>query len=169
MQAAQAEEMGLPTPPGLLSGIMSLMPSSVSQVTNIPGELSNVANQAQVAAGQAIGQGLNTGLGFLSNQSNTGLLDTTIGAGFNEIQEGLDNIGLGSSATPESIAADAVAEAGAVGGEPEIPAPTPEVPPSIANTATLATIPEVPGIDLTRLPLNPPIQFSPFPPTTGIV
>ena len=50
-----------------------------------------------------------------------GLLDATVGAGFNAVQEGLDSIGLGSSATPESMAADAVAEAGAVGGEPEVP------------------------------------------------
>ena len=118
---------------------IGLVDETVSGVTDAVG-------QSLTAVGQGIGAGLNAGLSAVE----TGL-DATVGAGFNALHEGLDDIGLGSSATPESMDADAVADVGAVGGEPEIPtlinpsvvsaeaAPTTETPAETSATDTGVT------------------------------
>ena len=181
---------------GVVAGLMGPAGSAISSFANInrggsslaldqPGAEIGIGNTGPVAA-QSTGI-----MGLLADQlgitdqvapvtapiSNaiqdargavTGFLENTVGA----LGTGIGNVvgSLGLPGLDQPTAPPGQTNAEDVGGGPlPVPAPTPEVPPSIANTATLAPIPEVPGIDLTRLPLNPPIQFSPFPPTTGIV
>ena len=129
-----------------------------------PGIIGLLANKAGLSKASNV-------VGNLANQGKeavTSLVENTLGPLGTGIGNVLGELGLPGLDQPTAPPGQTNAE-DVGGGLLPVPAPTPEVPPSIANTATLTPIPDVPGIDLTRLPLNPPIQFSPFPPTTGIV
>jgi len=144
MQAAQADEMGLPPPGGLFSAFGSITDSSALT------SLSNAANAAQIAVGHGIGDLISGVLGPVSD-----FLDDTLGAGLNNLDAAITDAGV-SAGLFDAVDPDTAAETAAAiaesnmgaedigdlgGGEvDELPTPAPVVEEPRPDTRPAATV-----------------------------
>lgn len=167
LQAAQADEMGLPPPGGLFSALTSALDedepvntgipaldsvvnTASTAVTNVTDFISEQANAAQIAVGYGIGGLIENVLGTVDTA-----LDATLGQGLEAIDTAITNVGVnldlfdvvdpGVAASTEAVAGMDFAGAGDIGdlggGEvDELPTPAPVVEEPRRDTRPDATV-----------------------------
>ena len=145
LQAAQAEEMGLPAP-GLLG---SLGTTGVAAIDDTMDTISSTLSSAEVAVGQGIFGAVEGVLGFASDA-----LDDTLGQALSAVESGITDLGVSIGAfdavdpadAAETAAAtasfdDAGGSIGQAGGDPPaLPTPAPTVTPTPEPRSTAPVV-----------------------------
>jgi hypothetical protein len=145
LQAAQAEEMGLPAP-GLLG---SLGTTGVAAIDDTMDTISSTLSSAEVAVGQGIFGAVEGVLGFASDA-----LDDTLGQALSAVESGITDFGVSIGAfdavdpadAAETAAAtasfdDAGGSIGQAGGDPPaLPPPAPTVTPTPEPRSTAPAV-----------------------------